>query len=246
MMRHPKTLIEFMQLYPTEEDCRQAIFEHRWPEGFVCVRCGHTHAWYLRGRGLYECASCHYQSSLTAGTVFACTRTDLRRWFLAIWLLASTTKAPSAAELARQLGVTGKTAWLMRRKITHAMARREGEPLLRGLVELDEGFIGGKGSAPVSRGRRQPHKTLVAIAAEQTPGGGLGRAHLRVVTDAGACSLSAAAHATIAPGSVVQTDGWNGYAGLGRVGYGHHPRKLPSGADIDSWLPWSHIVLENR
>jgi len=51
-MVHPKTLIEFMQLYPTEEDCRQAIFEHRWPHGFSCRRCGHERAWYLRGRGL--------------------------------------------------------------------------------------------------------------------------------------------------------------------------------------------------
>jgi len=244
-MRHPKTLIEFMEMYPTEEDCRQAIFEHRWPQGFTCRRCGHERAWYLRGRGLFECASCHYQGSLTAGTILSCTRTDLRKWLLAIWLLASTKKAPSAAELARQLGVTGKTAWLMRRKITHAMARREGDLLLRGIVELDEGFIGGKGSGLASRGRRQPGKTMVAIAAEQTPGGGLGCAHLRVVADASACSLSAAARVTIAAGSVVQTDGWNGYAGLERAGYGHHPRKLPSGADIDRWLPWWHIVLSN-
>jgi len=100
-MGHPKTLIEFMELYPTEEDCRQAIFEHRWPHGFSCRRCGHERAWYLRGRGLYECASCHYQGSLTAGTILSCTRTDLRKWFLAIWLLASTKKAPSAAELSR-------------------------------------------------------------------------------------------------------------------------------------------------
>jgi len=71
MVRHPKTLIDFMQMYPTEEDCRQAIFEHRWPQGFCCRRCGHEHAWYLRGRGLYECASCHFQSSLTAGTILA-------------------------------------------------------------------------------------------------------------------------------------------------------------------------------
>src|SRR5450756_57017 len=137
MVRHPKTLIEFMQMYPTEEDCRRAIFEHRWPQGFSCRRCGHEHAWYLRGRGLYECASCHFQSSLTAGTVLSCTRTDLRKWFLAIWLLASTKKAPSAAELSRQLGVTRKTAWLMRRKIIQAMARRMSQAVLRGIVELD-------------------------------------------------------------------------------------------------------------
>ena len=244
-MDHPKTLIEFMQLYPTEEDCRQAIFEHRWPQGFVCVRCGHTRAWYLRHRGLYECAHCHYQGSLTAGTVLACTRTDLRKWFLAIWLLASTKKAPSAAELSRQLGVTGKTAWLMRRKITHAMAHREGEIMLRGIVELDEGFIGGKVSQPASRGRRQPGKMMVAVAAAQTPGGGLGRAHLCIVESASAESLTAAARATITTGSLVQTDGWNGYAGLEHACYAHRSRALPTGADIDAWLPWSHIVLSN-
>ena len=147
-MDHPKTLIEFMELYATEEDCRQAIFEHRWPHGFSCRRCGHDRAWPLRGRGLYECANCHYQGSVTAGTIFHKTRTDLRKWFLAIWLLASTKKAPSAAELSRQLGVTVKTAWLVRRKIQHAMGRREGELLLRGIVELDEGFLGGRRSRP--------------------------------------------------------------------------------------------------
>jgi len=120
------------------------------------------------------------------------------------------------------------------------MARREGELVLRGIVEFDEGFIGGKSSGPASRGRRQPGKTMVAISAEQTPGGGLGRAHLHVVADASAASLTAAARAMIAAGSVVQTDGWSGYADLGGVGYGHHPRTLPSGADIDRWPPWSH------
>jgi transposase-like protein len=208
-------------------------------------RCGHTRAWYLRGRGLYERASCHYQGSLTAGTIFSGTRTDLRKWFLAVWLLAFTKKAPSAAELSHQLGVTVKTAWLMRRKIAHAMGRRQGELLLQGIVELDEGFLGGKRPRPASRGRRQPGKTMVAVAAEQTRGGGLGRAHLRVVDDASADSLTSAARATIAAGSVVQTDGWTGYADLKRAGYGHRPRRLPTGAEIDFWLPWSHIVLSN-
>jgi len=131
--------------------------------------------------------------AIPAGTVLHRTRTDLRTWFLAIWLLASTKKAPSAAELARQLGVTGKTAWLLRRKIIHALARREGERFLRGIVELDEGFIGGKHQGAENRGRRQPGKTLVAMAAGHTARGGLGRAHLLAITDAGAESLSEAA-----------------------------------------------------
>ena len=245
MVQHPKTLIEFMEMYPTEEACREALFAHRWPRGFRCPRCGHEKAWHLSGRGLYECASCHYQGSLTAGTVLHCTRTDLRKWFLAIWLLASTKKAPSAAELSRQLGVTRKTAWLLRRKVVHALARREDELVLRGIVELDEGFIGGRHHGAENRGRRQPGKTLVAMAAEHTQGGGLGRAHLRVIENASAASLTAAAQATIARGSRVQTDGWNGYLGLDSAGYGHLPRTMSTGADIDVWLPWSHIVLAN-
>ncbi len=245
-MDHPVTLIELMQLYPTEDACRRAIFEHRWPEGFSCPRCGHRHAWHLSGRDLYECARCHYQGSLTAGTVLARTRTDLRKWFLAVWLLASTKKAPSAAELARQLGVTAKTAWLLRRKITHAMARGEGELLLAGLVELDEGFIGGKRSGRPT-GRRQPAKTMVAVAAERTSSGGFGRAHLCVVANGSAATLSATAAATISAGSCVRTDGWRGYRGLGSAGYEHLPRTLPRErpSDVDEWLPYSHLVLAN-
>ena len=141
--------------------------------------------------------------------------------------------------------MTRKTAWLVRRKVVHALARREDELVLRGIVELDEGFIGGRHHGEENRGRRQPGKTLVAMAAEHTQGGGLGRAHLRVIEDASAASLTAAAQATIAPGSRVQTDGWNGYLGLDSAGYGHLPRTMSTGADIDVWLPWSHIVLAN-
>ena len=140
--------------------------------------------------------------------------------------------------------MTRKTAWLVRRKIIEAMARGEGEMLLRGVVELDEGYVGGKRPAPQSCGRRQPGKTVVAMAAEHTQGGGLGGAHLRVAANAGAKSLSAAAQATIATGSVVQTDGWAGYVGLEGAGYAHLPRELPTGADVDEWLPFfAHRAL---
>jgi hypothetical protein len=180
-----------------------------------------------------ECTHCHYQGSLTAGTVLARTRTDLRKWLLAIWLLASTKKAPSAAELARQLGVTAKTACLVRRKISHAMTRREGEIMLRGIVELDEGFIGSKRSGAESHGRRRPYKMLIAMAAGHTPGGSLDGAHLRVIADASAASLSGAALATIAPGSVVKTDGW-----VRLRGPGGRRLRSPCPRDVDRCRRW--------
>ena len=102
-MDSPKTLIDFMEMFKTEEDCRQALFEHRWPAGFRCPRCGCEQAYSLKTRPLYECISCGHQASVTAGTLLEGTRTDLRKWFLAIYLLASTKKPLSSAELGRQL-----------------------------------------------------------------------------------------------------------------------------------------------
>ena len=73
-MEHPLTLVGFMEMYPTQDACRRALFEQRWQEGFRCPRCAHEVAWYLRGRGLYECAGCCYQASVTAGTLLHKTR----------------------------------------------------------------------------------------------------------------------------------------------------------------------------
>jgi len=97
-----------MQLYPSEEDCRQASSSIAGPRGSSARAAAIAAPGILPAAVSTECAQCHYQGSLTAGTVLAGTRTDLRKWLLAIWLLASTKKAPSAAELSRQLGVTAK------------------------------------------------------------------------------------------------------------------------------------------
>lgn len=245
VMGHPQTLVGFMEMYPTQDACRRALFEQRWREGFRCPRCAHEVAWYLRGRGLYECAGCGYQASVTAGTLLHKTRTDLRKWLPAIWLPASMKKPPSASELARQLGVTDKTAWLLRRKITHAMRRGEHELLLFGVVELDESLVGGREPGSGRRGRASQRKTLVAVSAEQTPGGGLGRAHLRVIDDASAKTLTNAAGALIRPGSTVRTDGWRSYRALPAAGYIHEPYVQSTPQSAGELLPWAHIVISN-
>jgi transposase-like protein len=199
----------------------------------------------LRGRGLYECAGCGYEASVTAGTLFHKTRTDLRKWLLAIWLLASMKKPPSAAELARQLGVTGKTAWLLRRKITHSMRRGEHELLLRGVVELDESLVGGRDRGSGKRGRTSRRKTLVAVSAEQTPRGGLGRAPLRVIDNVSAKTLTNVAGALIQPGSTVKTDGWTAYRALANAGYLHQPHIQATPQAAGELLPRAHIVISN-
>lgn len=68
-MDGPETLMEFMDMYSTEEAGRQALFAHRWPDGFVCPRCWGRRAYRLKTRPLFECARCGHQASLTAGAI---------------------------------------------------------------------------------------------------------------------------------------------------------------------------------
>jgi hypothetical protein len=99
------------------------------------------------------------------------------------------------------------------------MRRGEHELLLRGVVELDESLVGGRERGSGKRGRTSKRKTLVAVSAEKTPQGGLGRAHLRVIDDVSAKTLTKAAGATIELGSIVKTDGWRAYRALPNAGY---------------------------
>jgi transposase-like protein len=242
-MDGPKTLMEFMDMYQTEEDCRQSLFEHRWPDGFSCPRCSCDRAYRLKSRPLFECARCGYQASLTAGTILQGARVELRKWFLAIYLLAATKKTLSSAELARQLGIAPQTAWTMRRKIMHAMSRREDELMLLGLVEMDESYVGGKKEG--KRGRGAEGKTPVAVMAERSPAGGLSLAHMQVVERVNGLCLGKAAAAAVAPGSTILTDGWGAYRRLTAIGYVHEPHVQESPGDAVALLPWVHVVISN-
>ena len=95
----------------------------RWPEGFHCPECGNTTFCELKARKVFQCHRCHHQTSLTARTLFE-TKLPLTTWFLAIFLLTQSKIGLSALTLARHLGVTYKTAWLVKHKLMQTM--REG------------------------------------------------------------------------------------------------------------------------
>lgn len=240
-MNTPQSLIELVTTFRTEEDCQEALFRHRWPDGFACPRCGGARVCPIASRLTYECASCRYQSSLTAGTIFHLTRTPLLKWFMAIHLLSTTTKAVSAAELARQLDVAYQTAWTMRRKITNAMMCEGAE--LSGAVEMDESYVGGR--CPGSAGRDNWKRTPVAVMAERTGAGGLGCVAMSVIPDASARSVLAAAVSRATAGSEITTDGWSGYSFLTAAGY-DHVREIQGCPEAASEvLPWVHTVISN-
>ena len=156
---------EFFERYGTESKCRAALESARWPNGFVCPNCGGAARTSFERGGLryWQCGACAQQCSLISGTIFESTKLPLSRWFLAMQLLTQSKNNVSALELMRQLGVSYRTAWLLKHKIMEAMRVREQHRELDGRVEMDDAYLGGERSGgKVGRGSEN---TLAFVAA---------------------------------------------------------------------------------
>ena len=240
MEDYPRTLLELEGRFSSEESCREYLAALRWSDGFVCPRCGGGTCW-VASRGRRVCATCGYQATVTAGTVFERTRIALPVWFRAIWWVTSQKNGVSALGLQRVLGLGSyETAWTWLHKLRRAMIR-PGRDRLNGRVEVDETYLGGLEEGV--RGRQTRRKALVVVAAQED-GKGIGRIRMRRVPDASAASLHRFVLESVAAGSVLHTDGWEGYIGLETQGYRHDGTVLrgrkESASDL---LPRVHRVI---
>src|SRR3974377_2409030 len=158
-------LLEFAGRFGTEARGIEDLDRLPRPGGFVCVGFGGRAAWRLKARPrVYECSMCHRQESVTAGTVFHRTRTDLAKWFVAAYLMGRDKRGVSAKFLQRELAVAYQTAWTMAHKLRHGLSEDPSRPL-RGFLEADETpAFAGAGSSSAA-GAIRP----VAGAARPTP-----------------------------------------------------------------------------
>ncbi|MCX7820277.1 MAG: transposase [Brevinematales bacterium] len=138
------SLLSFQKIYSTDTICRERLFKMRWPNGFICPKCGNKHYYFLEGRNLYQCSNCKYQASVTAGTIFHKSRTSLKKWFWAIYLVSKDKGGISALALKKHINVCYQTAWLMLHKIRNAMNLRDMDYDLLTLVEVKKRVIIGK------------------------------------------------------------------------------------------------------
>jgi transposase-like protein len=225
--------------FGSEQACWDYLLKLRWPEGFVCPRCSGRTAW-TTSRRLLRCASCHHQASVTAGTIFQDTRKPLTLWFRAIWWVTTQKHGASALELQRVLGLRSYvTAWTWLHKLRRAMVR-PGRDRLHGPVEVDETYVGGIEEGV--RGRKTETKALVAVACEER-GKGIGRIRLRRIDDASGHALETFITEAVEPGSLVHTDGWEGYSGLTGKGHQHRVTVIEtSKCSAVEILPRVHLV----
>lgn len=136
-------LLAIMNRFGDEEKCRTYLEQLRWPDGIKCLQCGSDKISRIYARGTFVCDSCDYQGSVKVGTIFHNSHLPLTKWFLAVYLMCEAKKGVSANQLKRTLGVAYKTAWYLCHRIRAAVADAD-TSLLKGIVEVDETYIGGK------------------------------------------------------------------------------------------------------
>jgi transposase-like protein len=149
-------LAELTEQFGTDEKCRKALEQLRWKDGAKCPRCDSA-ATPIANRFQYDCDSCHYQFSVTAGTIFHDSHLSLWKWFITTALLCEAKKGMSACQIQRTVGMSYKTAWYLCHRIRAAMVEAD-KPKLEGQVEMDETYVGGRGHKP---GRPSKDKEIV-------------------------------------------------------------------------------------
>jgi transposase-like protein len=241
---YPRSTGEFQAWFRTDADCLDYLEWLRWPQGFVCSRCGHAGGWPVAD-GRYKCAGCGARTSVTAGTLFDRRRTPLTVWFTACWLFAAQKGGVSALSLQRALEIGSyQTAWAMLHRLRSVLVR-PGRDRLTGTVEVDETFIGGE-EPGLRGGRAKGKKALVGVAVEVKQPRGYGRCRMAVLPDASAASLHGFVTDNVEPGATVITDGRSGYPGIDQLGYTHQRRNQSAarraGEDPGELLPGVHRV----
>ena len=239
------TFSEFTNRFSSEEQCREYLYQLRWPDEFTCPKCGEKNGAWQVNSVLYTCKKCRHQTSVIAGTIFQDTRKPLKEWFTAIWWLTTQKNGASAMGLQRVLGLKSyTTAWTWLQKIRKAMVNPNRKKLL-GTVEVDECYIGGEENGG-KRGRgATENKSIVVIGVELAEGKNqLGRVRMTIIPDVSANSLVGKfIKENVEPGSTVITDGWKGFSSLGDNGYTHIvPEKFKTD-DPENILPHVHIIV---
>jgi transposase-like protein len=215
-----KNFSELMQVFPTDTEAREFLEGLRWKGVPVCPHCGVIDAHHYRLRkkggfsGIYKCKDCRKNFTVTVGTMFEGSHIGLRKWFIAMFLFSSHKKGISSHQLAKDLGITQKSAWFMLSLIRMSFAPKT-KPQMEGIVMADESFIGGK-----NKNRHKDKKvddSQGRSVKDKTPVFGLmndGKVDTTVVTDTKASTLKPIIKEMVKSGSIMVTDEWVAYNGL--------------------------------
>ncbi len=207
MLKQEINLVSLIENFGSEDECRNFLRKLRWPNGVRCLRCNSDKTPWLENQRKHQCKSCRYQFSVTTNTIFHDTHLPLWKWFLAVYLIVEAKKGISANQLKRTLNVSYKTAWYLSHRIRDAFKEVDAQ-LLKGIVEADETFVGGKVEGH-GRGYRG-NKTVVVGAFQRD-----GAIRLQVVRGRDRETLQGFIRENVAgDAQAIYTDDWKAYEGI--------------------------------
>jgi hypothetical protein len=204
------SLFEFQQKFSTEKDCLVYLSELKWKTGYKCKKCSHTH--YCKGIKEFDrqCTKCRHLESPTAGTLFHKVKFPLLKAFYIVYFVSTNKKGITSTELGRKLNLKQKVCWLFKQKVMKAMESSGNFPL-KGVVEVDETFVGGADES--SKGRKKGEKKLVVVAVEKKKNG-VSRFYAKVIEQANAKNLGSFMREKVGKEAEITTDEWTGYKPL--------------------------------
>lgn len=238
------SLIGFSRKFSDENDCRERLFHMRWSNGFVCPRCGGTKYYAVSTRRTLECKECKHQTSLTAGTIMHKTRTDLLFWFWIIYLVCTDKRGVSASYISRHIGIGYKTAWLILHKIRKAMQDRDSMYKLRGIIEMDETFIGSPSEGNDKRGRgSEKAKVIISVSVKNES---VYYANMNIIDSVNKENIKVVLNDNVEKNQIIKTDGWRAYKICKESGHTHFVSVISNTKEkAHNLFKWVHILAEN-
>jgi transposase-like protein len=212
----------------TEEQARKILEDIRWPNGIECPHCKSKNIVRLIGKsekirdGLLRCKDCRKQFTVTIGTIMERSHITLRQWFQAFYSMCSHKKGVSSLQLMRNLGLHSyRSAWHLTHRIRSAMKEDPLASLLKGVIEVDETYIGGKpkkggDEGPNKRGRGTKKAPVLAIVQRK------GKVISKPIENVTAKTLKSAIRGAVDKESTIMTDEWGSYKGIGKGFKGGH------------------------